>query len=143
MARMNTHDSRRRNRIRRGLSTTELALILPVLLWLTFGVMEYGWMFLKMQELTNAARQGARVASRPDATLAEVEGSIHSALEIAGFEQDRYRIEYPDGSPIGADSGTVFGVAVIADYVDIELGMPLIPKPPLLSATIRMIKEGP
>ena len=46
-----------------GLATIEMAMVLPLLMLLTLGVIEYGWMFLKSQQITNAARQGARAGA--------------------------------------------------------------------------------
>ena len=37
-----------------------------VVLLFTFGAIKYGWLFLKAQQITNAARQGARMATLPD-----------------------------------------------------------------------------
>ena len=34
---------------------TEAALVLPILLLVTFGAIRYGWFFLKAQQITNAA----------------------------------------------------------------------------------------
>jgi len=46
----------------RGAAAVEVALVLPVLLLVTFGAIRYGWFFLKLQQITNAARCGARTA---------------------------------------------------------------------------------
>ncbi|MGB6917109.1 MAG: TadE/TadG family type IV pilus assembly protein, partial [Phycisphaerae bacterium] len=70
---------------RRGTATLETALVLPLLLLLTFALIEYGWLFLRAQEITNGARQGARIAVRPDATNADVQASITAAMETAGI----------------------------------------------------------
>jgi len=131
-----------RVRRRRGLSTVELAIILPVMLWLTFGIVEYGWMFLKMQEITNASRQGARVAARADVTTDEIVAAITAAMTVAGFEPNAFKIDFPQGSPVTTEPGAIFAVRIEVDYVDIELGMPLVPTPPTLSSTVVMVKEG-
>ena len=43
----------------------EAAIVFPILLMLTLGAIEYGWLFLNAQQVTNAARQGARIAILP------------------------------------------------------------------------------
>jgi len=135
--------SRRRSaRTRRGLSTVEFAIILPVIVLLTFGVVEYGWMFLKMQEITNAARQGARVAARADVTMPEITAAVDSAMAISGFETGQYTIVFENGNPVTIDPGEIFSISVRVNYPTISLGMPLIPTPPNLSATLMMVKEG-
>ena len=44
----------------RGVAAVEFALILPLLLALTFGLIEFGLFMYNQQVLTNAAREGAR-----------------------------------------------------------------------------------
>ena len=44
----------------RGASAVEFALILPLLIVLTFGIIEFGLLMYNQQVLTNAAREGAR-----------------------------------------------------------------------------------
>ena len=51
-----------------GQSIVEFALVLPLLLLLTFGVIEFGFFVYNQQIITNAAREGARagiVATQP------------------------------------------------------------------------------
>ena len=50
----------------RGAALAEAAIIMSLLMMVTLGAIEYGWLFLKAQEITNAARQAARVAILPD-----------------------------------------------------------------------------
>jgi len=64
----------------RGAVAVELALVLPVILLVTFGAIRYGWFFLKAQQVTNAARYGARVAIRAGVSTATVESTIHTLL---------------------------------------------------------------
>ena len=72
--------SRRRNICRRGAAAAEIALILPLLLLVTFGAIRYGWFFLKLQQITNAARYGARVAIRADAVNQDVLDAVSALL---------------------------------------------------------------
>jgi len=37
-------------------------VVLPLLLTILFGIMEYGWVFMVRQTLQTAAREGARIA---------------------------------------------------------------------------------
>lgn len=50
-----------RSRRERGTSTVEMAIVLPLLLTLLFGIGEFGVGFMQWQALVNAAREGARV----------------------------------------------------------------------------------
>jgi len=46
----------------RGASLVEMAMVMPLLLVLVFGIMESGWLFAQLTETRNAAREGARLA---------------------------------------------------------------------------------
>lgn len=48
---------------RGGAALIEFALIIPVLLALVIGIMEFGWLVKNNLTVANAAREGARVAS--------------------------------------------------------------------------------
>lgn len=46
----------------RASTVVEFAVVLPLLLTVLFGIMEYGWLFMVRQTLQNAAREGTRLA---------------------------------------------------------------------------------
>lgn len=49
-----------------GAEFVEMALAFPILLLVVLGIMDFGIMFQQYQVITNAAREGARVAVLPD-----------------------------------------------------------------------------
>ena len=57
-----------RRRGERGQAIVELALTLPLLLLVVLGIFDFGLMFQRFEVVTNAAREGARVAVLPDYT---------------------------------------------------------------------------
>ena len=57
---------RGRWRSERGAEFVEFALAFPLLLLVVMGIMDFGIMFQQYEVLTNAAREGARVAVLPD-----------------------------------------------------------------------------
>lgn len=65
---------------RRGASAAEMAMILPILLLITFGIVEVGWYLHLAQVVHNAARQGARAAVRLENSNSEVEAVVHNCL---------------------------------------------------------------
>jgi hypothetical protein len=65
----------------RGAAAVEMALVLPILVLLVFGIVEFSITYNRVQGLHAAAREGARVASLPDATQAEIAGRVTSALQ--------------------------------------------------------------
>ncbi len=58
----------RRVRSHRGAAIIEVALTLPLLLLVSVGIFEFGRAYQTMQVLTNASREGARIAVLPGST---------------------------------------------------------------------------
>ncbi len=56
-----------------GQDIVEYALILPLLLLLMFGIIEFGVLFLSYNTIANAAREGARAGIMPHATTTDIE----------------------------------------------------------------------
>lgn len=52
----------RRSRRARAAAVVEFAVVLPLLLTILFGIIEYGWIFMVRQTLQSAAREGCRLA---------------------------------------------------------------------------------
>jgi Flp pilus assembly protein TadG len=50
-----------RDRKKNGTSTVEMAIVLPLLILLTFGIGEMGIMFTRWQALSTGTREGARL----------------------------------------------------------------------------------
>lgn len=46
----------------RAAAIVEFAVVLPLLLTILFGIIEYGWVFMVRQTLQSAAREGCRLA---------------------------------------------------------------------------------
>ncbi len=62
----------------------EFALVLPVLILLVVGILDFARAFTVLQVVTNAAREGARVSIIPTSTSANVTGTVTSYLTSAG-----------------------------------------------------------
>ena len=65
----------------RGAALIEMALTLPLLLLLSVGVFEFGRAFQTWQVLTNATREGARVATLPGTSDTAVSTRVQDYLE--------------------------------------------------------------
>jgi len=63
-----------------GTALLETAMTLPLLLIVSVGIFEFGRAFQTQQVLTNAAREGARLAVMPGATDAAVKARVQSYL---------------------------------------------------------------
>ncbi|SHI69267.1 TadE/TadG family type IV pilus assembly protein [Desulfofundulus thermosubterraneus] len=57
----------------RGQAMVELAIVLPVVILILMGIFEFGRVFYAYQMVTNASREGARLAAlgRPDSEVVE------------------------------------------------------------------------
>ena len=73
-----------RVRSERGAELIEFALVLPLLLFLIFGLVDFGFMFQRFEVVTNAAREGARMAVLPGYATADVTARVQSYLTTAG-----------------------------------------------------------
>jgi Flp pilus assembly protein TadG len=69
-----------RARRERGAALIEMALTLPLLLLLSIGVFEFGRAFQHWEVLTNATREGARIATLPGTSDSDVTSRVVSYL---------------------------------------------------------------
>lgn len=63
-----------------GASMAEFALLLPLLVMVLFGIIEFGIAFTKAQAIEAAAREGARLASIESSTVSDIETRVNEAL---------------------------------------------------------------
>jgi Flp pilus assembly protein TadG len=106
---------------RRGQSLVEFVLILPVLLILLFGIIEFGLLLYNKQVITNASREGARfgIVSRtprrtPDEIRVVVGEYIANHLVTSGADTAVTTVD-PDPTT-GAIFGDDLTVAVTFHY---------------------------
>ena len=118
----------------RGAALAEMAIVLTLLLMVTLGAIEYGWLFMVMHKLTNAARHGARVEARLDAPpLSDVQAMMSDML--SGLPATCVVIP-------AAGGGTVTATASVPTDSVRLLHWDMLPAPPTLQATVKMAKEG-
>jgi Flp pilus assembly protein TadG len=102
---------RRRDRDQRGAVVVEFALIVPILLLVLFGIMEFGYMLNRDMIIGNASRDGARVASL-NGTAAEIRTAITSELAASGIVTPPSKIKIdcrlPDETPCNANTDPVY-----------------------------------
>ena len=72
---------RRHLKTERGVALLETALTLPLLLMVTVSILEFGKAYQTWQVLTNAAREGARVAVLPNAPTGASAARVQSYLQ--------------------------------------------------------------
>ena len=71
----------------RGVEVIEFAVVLPMLLLLMTGIIDFGLLLQRYQVVTNAAREGARVAVLPGYTTADVQERVDQFLNAAGLTE--------------------------------------------------------
>ena len=64
----------------RGAAAVEFALILPLLIVLVFGIVQFAIAYNRVQGLHAAAREGARLASLPQTTQSDINTRVISSL---------------------------------------------------------------
>ena len=147
---------RRRGGRYSGNAVLDLAFVLPILLMLTFGAIEYGYAMFVKHALQGAAREGARAAIVSGATAATIQSAVDQAMLTSGFQQTKYvrpsTIEvYKNGAYSTAWTGAVAGdgirVTVQAQWGTIGIDvlptwMGGIDTAKTLSAATMMRKEG-
>jgi len=109
----------RQRRTRRGQALVEFALLLPFLLLLLLGVIEMGRAWNVKQVLTDAAREGARLAvvADPTMTQARVDSLIYRVIARAGLDTTALTIGYPDGFKTGVGNITAVELSIPYQFV--------------------------
>ena len=62
-----------------------MAIVLPILLFIFAGIIDFGFMFQRYEVLTNAAREGARIASLPGYQDVDVVNRVESYMANSGL----------------------------------------------------------
>jgi len=119
-------------------------VVFPLLLLLTMGAIEYGWLFLKVQHMTNAARQSARLAIRPDVETQEVLALIDLLMAEGGLADSGYVVNLTPGDIASLSAGDLLEVEIRVPSAGIVIiDASFLPVPQWLRATVTMTKEGP
>lgn len=69
----------------RGVAAVEMAMVLPLLVLLAFGVAEFGWAFAQKMDLNSAAREGARIAANIVGPTGDVQDLLCATLDVGGL----------------------------------------------------------
>jgi Flp pilus assembly protein TadG len=92
----------------------EFALVLPLLLILLFGIIEFGIAFNRAQAVEAAAREGARLASLSSTTFPDVETRVNDAL--AGIPMDNMVAVTVTPAGCAGNQGDPITVEVTTDH---------------------------
>ena len=97
---------RRLRKNEKGASIVEFALVLPILLALVMGIIEFGWLFNGHIMITGAAREGARQAI-VGKSVEEVIAAVHNHADPVRFQGLTANVVY--GEPGEETTVTVSG----------------------------------
>jgi len=123
----------------RAAAIVEFAVVLPLLLMILMGIIEYGYVFMNQQILTNAAREGCRVAvlQTTDEPYDDVTTRVSELLDSVGLSG--YTISMTHVTPTET-------VTVSVPYENVSLLGEITylfgTRPSALSGTCSMRKEG-
>jgi Flp pilus assembly protein TadG len=114
---MTQHNVRSNKRRDRGQALIETAIVLPVILLVAVSIFEIGRAYQTSQVLTNAAREGARIAVMPGTKVADVQSVVKSYLQngqLGGYASATVTVDQNMVIPIG--TGNASGSLVTVSY---------------------------
>ena len=76
---------RRLGRSERGAELIEFALVLPLLLMVVLGIVDFGFLFQRLEVVTNAAREGARMAVLPGYSTTDIQTRVRDYVQSGGL----------------------------------------------------------
>jgi Flp pilus assembly protein TadG len=115
---------KRLGRSEAGAELIEFSLTLPLLLLVVLGIIEFGFLFREYEIVTNAAREGARMASLQTysptqaARQTNATARINQYLDAAGLDHTLAGVTVgaPVSTPIAIPSTCVWSVPVTVTY---------------------------
>jgi hypothetical protein len=123
MAEVKPAGHRSRLRSERGAELIEFAIIFPTLLLVMLGIIDFGFLFQRYEVLTNAAREGARVAILPGYSDADVEARVNQYITAGGLPGTAtVTVDPAEPIPVGAQCITVRPVTVSYEHTYMFLG---------------------
>ncbi|PYR33324.1 MAG: hypothetical protein DMF89_08415 [Acidobacteria bacterium] len=106
----------------RGAELIEFAFVLPILLLVAFGIIDFGFLFKEYEVVTNAAREGARLKSLGDSTgysTADVQARVAQYIINGGLDGSLLQPVVVNAASIPVNAGgtvNASGYTVIVTY---------------------------
>ena len=133
--------SYRRNR--RAAAAVEFAVVAPVFFLMIFGIVEYGRMVMVQQVLTNASREGARLAVLDGTTFADVDAHVDDYLTASAIDTTGVVVTVNPDPPDNAAFGEAVTVSVSIPFSEVSwLPTPMYLGGQTLTATTVMRRES-
>jgi Flp pilus assembly protein TadG len=100
-----------------GAELIEFALTLPLLLLLGLGIFDFGILFQRYHVVTNAAREGARIAVLPGYADADVDARVRQYVQAGGLVPAQAALVIDHSTlPVNASCVVVTTVTVTYPY---------------------------
>jgi Flp pilus assembly protein TadG len=109
----------------RGVAAVEFAILLPLLVTLLFGFIQFGIAFNNRIQATNAAREGARIAIVGVQNWADVTGTGKSFWQVV---QERSGTSGLTGCTV-TSSNTIGGTLTVEFDYPVDVVIPFVPLP--------------
>jgi len=121
----------------------EAALVLPILLLLGFGTVEFGHYFYVRNNLQGAAREGARAAILASAGNSDVRTAVANAMATYGLENSGYTVSISPTDVSGVSEGSPITVTVQCTWGNVGIRpLQIISASKTLTGKAVMRKEG-
>jgi Flp pilus assembly protein TadG len=117
-----TTDTKRAHRKREGAAALEFALVLPLLVILLFGIIDFGYLMFIVSTMNNAAREGARRGAVDAGTPTQIQDNARLAAQ-----------RYLDAAGLGTGCRSNCPSAPVANYV-----APVGPTPGNITVTVTL-----
>jgi Flp pilus assembly protein TadG len=106
-----------------GAELIEFALIFPTLLLVMLGIIDFGFLFQRYEVLTNAAREGARIAILPGYADGDIQARVTQYLTSSGLTGTaNVTVGAPQQLTVGGACITVRPVTVAYDHSYLFVG---------------------
>lgn len=107
----------KRMREERGTALIEAAVTIPILLLISVAIFEFGRAYQTWQILTNAAREGARLAVLPSGDEGTVDARVRAYMQMGQLSHyGEATVTVDRGATIPAGAATASASRVIVDY---------------------------
>ncbi len=132
---------RRLSRVRIGAALVEFAMVAPLMILFTLGMIEIGRMTMVKQILVNISREGSRLATLPNSTNQMVQSNVQTLLSGSGIQGATVSVS--PSSIATAPSGSMVSVSITVPAQNVSwLSTPLFMAGKNVQAATSMRKES-
>jgi len=104
-----------------GASLVEFAMVLPLLLALLFGLIEFSWAFAQVNDVRHGAREGARAAAVDIGDVATIGQEVCERVDVVRPAQNvRVTLAQVATSPSVVGEGSVGAIGQITVKADLD-----------------------